>query len=1413
MNYNSFDSSIFSSANAFDSIKISLISPEKVYEISHGEVTKPETINYRTFKAERDGLFCPRIFGPVNSNECMCGKYKRNTKYRGIVCEKCGVEVTDSFVRRSRVGHIALASPVVHIWFLKSMPSRIGILLDMQLRSIEMILYNNLYVVIEPGKTIYKRYELLEESDYTNASEENAAEGFIAMTGAEAIHRMLADLDLESLAAELSEELPEITSEMKRKKVIRRLRLVQHFIASKNRPEWMVVSVIPVLPPDLRPLVMLEAGRFASSDLNDLYRMVINRNNRLKKLLALSAPEIIIRNEKRMLQEAVDSFFDNSRRGKSAKSTGKNKRLLKSLSDGLKGKQGRFRQNLLGKRVDYSGRSVIVVGPQLKLHQCGLPKKMAIELFKPYLYRLIELYGIVSTLRSAKRFVECEDRPEINDLLQEIIKNHPVLLNRAPTLHRLGIQAFEIVLIEGKAIQLHPLVCTAFNADFDGDQMAVHVPLSIEAQLECYVLMLSTHNLLSPSSGKPIVMPSKDIVMGLYYITLMEDDDQDSDMRTYDDAKEVTYALHEKIVTYHTKIYFILTSTEESEDGDTGSGNLVRQKILTTAGRIILFDHFGGRIPFKFFNTLLNNKALSEMVSYVYKRFSRRNSAEIIDEIKQLGYKYATLSGISVGKNDMVIPSSKGMHIEHSYKDVDKLEQQFEDGLITADERRNKVISVWLKCTDDVFNDMIKGISSNINVDGSIRGVEKLNSVFMMSSSGARGSPAQLKQLAGMRGLMSKPSGEIIERPILSNFREGLSVFEYFNATHGARKGLSDTALKTANSGYLTRRLVDVAQDCIISHEDCGTRNGVTISSLIEGVEALSEFKDAIVGRIITDDLINPVDGSIVLSAGSMVDEDNVEIVSTLFESVKVRSPITCDIENNICVKCYGRDLATGYIASIGDAVGVIAAQSIGEPGTQLTMRTFHVGGAASGSVEKASIDANVDAYIQLNNEVSIVSADGSRVVMNRICEVILYDDHKKMRARHKIPYGSILHVVSGDKVSKCQTIASWDPYSSPIISEIRGIIRYQDLENGISYDEIVDELTGVSNKIITDWRQRLRGASLRPALLICDPEDHSRILKLPNGLDAIYLLPIGTSIKVSSNDEIQIGSVLAATPKEISRARDITGGLPRVIELFEARTPRDAGIIAAISGTVEFNKDYKIKKRVLIRSHDDPENHFIEFFVHKNQFLTVNEGDTVNKGDLIVDGPLDPHEILKVNGIDGIANFFVNEIQKVYRMQGAPINNKHIEIILKQMIGKVEIIDPGETLYLRGEQFTASQYRKIIAQCNEQCLSKPTVINLLQGITRSSLESDSYISAASFQETVKVLIDAAIAGKKDDLHGLKENIIVGRLIPAGTGYFTQKIKANILSSMNESESLINQPELNFDVAAIPNVVSNDNII
>jgi DNA-directed RNA polymerase subunit beta' len=1379
MNFGSFDTSFANSINDFDSLRITLISPEKILEKSYGEVKKPETINYRTFRPEKDGLFCPRIFGPTVSNECMCGKYKRNTKYRGIICEKCGVEVTDSFVRRSRIGHIALAAPVVHIWFLKSMPSRIAIILNMPLRSIEMILYHNLYVVVDPGKTIYQVNTLLTEAEFIEINDESSSDGFFGMTGAEAIYKLLADLDLNLLSSQLRDELSETTSDIKKKKIIKRLRLIEQFIESKNRPEWMIVNTIPVLPPDLRPLVMLEAGRFASSDLNDLYRMLINRNNRLRKLLLLSAPDIIIRNEKRMLQEAVDSFFDNSRRGKSAKQAGgKQKRPLKSLSDQLKGKTGRFRQNLLGKRVDYSGRSVIVVGPHLKLHQCGLPKKMAIELFKPHLYRLTELYGMASTLRSAKRFIESGNRSEITDLLNEIVKNHPVLLNRAPTLHRLGIQAFEVLLIDGKAIQLHPLVCTAFNADFDGDQMAVHVPLSIEAQLEAYVLMLSSHNLLNPSNGKPIVMPSKDIVMGLYYMTLSEKK-EGMELKLFDNFSEVFYAYKNGFVGLHDAIFF---SFKDPLNG-------AREKIETTVGRVIFYDLIDKKVPFSFANLVLNSKTLSDMVIYIYKNFSRCESADIIDKIKSIGYEYATLSGISCGKNDMVIPTTKKAHIDRSYQDVLKFEQQFEDGLITADEKKNKVIGVWSECSELVFQDMLKNISKNISQDGVSEDISKLNAVYLISNSGARGSPAQIKQLAGMRGLMSKPSGEIIERPILSNFREGLSVIEYFNSTHGARKGLSDTALKTANSGYLTRRLVDVAQDCIIKEEDCGTKDGVTLSSLIDGIEALNEFKESIIGRVCSDKLVNPETGKTILSAGSMIDESNFDQIASIFESVKVRSPITCKLLDGICVKCYGRDLATGYLASVGDAVGVIAAQSIGEPGTQLTMRTFHVGGAASGGAEKASIEAHVDSVVQILNEYCALNEDGQKLVMSRICEVILHDEvHGKVKARHKIPYGSVLYVNEKDFIKKGQPIASWDSYSIPVLSEVDGIVKYNDLEDGISYDEVMDELTGISNKIIVDWRQRLRNVDMKPSILICDKKT-GEILRLPNGLNAIYYLSTGASLKVYDGQVIKKGATLAASARELSKTKDITGGLPRVVELFEARKPKEAAILADIDGYIEFGKDYKNKKRVFIKNPENPEESLSEFFINKFQHLIVNEGDHVKRGDVIVDGPMDPHDVLKIFGIDGIARFLITEVQKVYRLQGAPINNKHIEIILKQMLDKVEVIDSCETLYLPGEQFSLRSYDKILKKCFDLKIKPPRVVRLLQGITRSSLESDSCISAASFQETVKVLIDSSIAGKEDNLKGLKENVIVGRLIPAGTGLYARKKKKEVSNIIQEENS------------------------
>jgi DNA-directed RNA polymerase subunit beta' len=1376
MNFNPVMNNV-SSTNVFDGIKISLMSPEEVLKRSHGEVKKSETINYRTFKPEKDGLFCQKIFGPVNSNECACGKYKRNTKYRGVVCEKCGVEITDSFVRRSRIGHIALAAPVVHIWFLKSMPSRISILLDMQLRDVEMILYNNLYVVIDPGKTAFDRGILLQEDEYNDIAEENIGYNFVAMTGAEAIHRLLSDLNLKEISATLRAELGDTNSEIKKKKIIRRLRLIEDFIQSKNKPEWMIVNVIAVLPPDLRPLVMLEAGRFASSDLNDLYRMLVNRNNRLKKLIALSAPEIIIRNEKRMLQEAVDSFFDNSRRGKSAKSAGKQKRLLKSLSDGLKGKQGRFRQNLLGKRVDYSGRSVIVVGPSLKLHQCGLPKKMAIELFKPYLYRLVELYGIVPTLRAAKRYIENDEKPEIIDLLQEIVKNHPILLNRAPTLHRLGIQAFEIVLIDGKAIQLHPLTCTAFNADFDGDQMAVHVPLSIEAQLECYILMLSSHNLLSPSNGKPIVMPSKDMVLGCYYLTLMENSEDDSEVLTnYCSISEVQHALHNGFVSLHKKINFRIVNP----DGTF-------KMYLTTPGRVTLYELFVGKIPFELVNILLTNKTLSDLVAHIYKNYSRRDAADFVDLIKSIGYKYATLSGISVSKNDMVIPVEKAEFVNKSFEEVEVFERQLQEGLITSEEKKNKVIDCWTRCSDSVFGALMSTISKNVCADGTINKVSNLNSIYIMANSGARGSPAQIKQLAGMRGLMSKPSGEIIERPIISNFREGLGVFEYFNSTHGARKGLSDTALKTANSGYLTRRLVDAAQDCIVSEEDCGTTSGVTISSLVDGNEDIAGFKDAIFGRVVAEDLLHPKTKELVLGRGMIIDESNIKQICDIYDNITIRSPITCKLHNNICVKCYGLDLATGYVAAIGDAVGVVAAQSIGEPGTQLTMRTFHVGGAASGSSESSSIVAAVDGRVKLLNANIVKNAQDQLIIISRICEVVIYDENDKMRARHKVPYGSRIFVNDNADVLKGTIIAEWDSYTLPIISDVAGFVKYHDLEVGVSYDEVIDEVTFVKNRIVTDWKQKARGSDIHPALMICDRNGDP--LKLPNGMSAVYYIVPGTILKISDGDEVKIGDIIASVPRELSKAHDITGGLPRVIEIFEARKPRDSAVISEIDGVIEFGKDYKTKRRVIVRDSEDL-NVAHEYFVPKGQHLIVNEGDFVKKGDLIVDGALNPHDVLNVMGIDGIAKYLINEVQKVYRLQGAVINNKHIEVILREMLKKVEIVESGDTLYLAGEQIDLDEYKKVLHECEVEGKVPPRVFRVLQGITRASLSTESFISAASFQETVKVLIDASILAKEDMLKGLKENVIVGRLIPAGTGLHMKKKRDMVIKQLESQQDV-----------------------
>jgi DNA-directed RNA polymerase subunit beta' len=1347
----------------FDEIRISIASPEKIRSWSFGEVKKPETINYRTFKPERDGLFCARIFGPIKDYECLCGKYKR-MKYRGIVCEKCGVEVTTSKVRRERMGHIELAAPVAHIWFLKSLPSRVGTLLDMPLKDLDKVLYFESYIVTDPGISPFSYGELLGEEAYYDALDQYGEGTFTAKIGAEAIRDMLQNLDLEKERASMRTELVETNSEVKRKKLVKRLKLVESFLESANKPEWMVLEVLPVIPPELRPLVPLDGGRFATSDLNDLYRRVINRNNRLKRLIELHAPDIIVRNEKRMLQEAVDALFDNGRRGRVI--TGNNKRPLKSLSDMLKGKQGRFRQNLLGKRVDYSGRSVIVVGPELHLHQCGLPKKMALELFKPFIYAKLELYGQAPTLKAAKRMVESE-RPEVWDILEEVIREHPVMLNRAPTLHRLGIQAFEPKLIEGKAIQLHPLVCTAFNADFDGDQMAVHVPLSIEAQLEARVLAMSTNNILSPSNGKPIIVPSQDIVLGLYYITIVSDGEPGEGM-AFSEMAEIEHALDNKVISLHTKIKY--RAKDKAEDG-----TITTRIVDTTPGRVMLSQILpkSGKLGFDSVNKLMTKKEVSKLIDIVYRHCGQKETVIFADQLMGLGFKQACKAGISFGKDDMLVPDSKETHLNKTFDQVKEFEKQYAEGLITTGEKYNKVVDAWSRCTETIADDMMKLISgADLGKQPAARDV---NSIYMMAHSGARGSAAQIKQLAGMRGLMAKPSGEIIETPIISNFKEGLSVLEYFNSSHGARKGLADTALKTANSGYLTRRLVDVAQDCIIVEEDCGSTKGLVQKAIIEGGDVVVPLADIILGRCSAKDVKHPVKGHVIVEAGGLIDEEIVDAIDEAgVEQVMVRSVLTCESETGTCSRCYGRDLARGTKVNHGEAVGVIAAQSIGEPGTQLTMRTFHIGGAAQRGAEQSSIEATQDGTVSLSNQNIVTDSKGRHVVMSRTCELILRDEQCREKARHKLPYGARLLVDQDSKAKRNQKLAEWDPYTMPIITERTGVAHYRDLVEGVSLREVMDEATGITNKVIIDWRQQTRGADLKPRIALRDKK--GEIITLANGLEARYFLPVDAILNVQDGQEVHAGDVLARIPRESSKTRDITGGLPRVAELFEARKPKDHAIISEIEGTVEFGKDYKAKRRIIVRP-KDADMEAMEYLVPKGKHITVQEGDYVQKGDLLMDGHPVPHDILKVMGVEALAKYMVDEIQQVYRLQGVGINDKHIEVILRQMLQKVEITDAGETTFLAGEQVDRDEFDAENAKAVKEGYRVATASPVLQGITKASLQTRSFISAASFQETTRVLTEAAVAGKIDHLRGLKENVIVGRLIPAGTGSAVRKVK------------------------------------
>jgi len=1346
----------------FDAIRIGLASPEKIRSWSFGEVKKPETINYRTFKPERDGLFCAKIFGPVKDYECLCGKYKR-LKHRGVICEKCGVEVTMAKVRRERMGHIELASPCAHIWFLKSLPSRMGLLLDMTLRDIERVLYFEAFVVIDPGMTQLERGQLLSDEQYLDSIEEYGDE-FDARMGAEAVLHLLKSLDLKVEIAKIREEIPNTGSETKIKKYTKRLKLMEAFVGSGNKPIWMILTVLPVLPPELRPLVPLDGGRFATSDLNDLYRRVINRNNRLKRLLDLNAPDIIVRNEKRMLQESVDALLDNGRRGKAI--TGSNKRPLKSLADMIKGKQGRFRQNLLGKRVDYSGRSVIVVGPTLKLHQCGLPKKMALELFKPFIFSKLELRGLATTIKAAKKLVEREG-PEVWDILEEVIREHPVLLNRAPTLHRLGIQAFEPVLIEGKAINLHPLVCTAFNADFDGDQMAVHVPLSIEAQLEARSLMMSTNNVLSPANGEPIIVPSQDVVLGLYFMT-RERINAKGEGKVFTDIAEVHRALDAGVVDIQAKVKVRITELSE----ENGEKKELRRIADTTVGRALLSEVLPKGMSFELVNKAMTKKAISHLINVCYRQLGLKDSVVFADQLMYTGFAYATRSGVSIGVDDMVVPDEKVTIIAAAEAQVKEIESQYTSGLVTNGERYNKVIDIWSHTNDQVARAMMDMLGTETVIDAEGREVEQasFNSIYMMADSGARGSAAQIRQLAGMRGLMAKPDGSIIETPITANFREGLNVLQYFISTHGARKGLADTALKTANSGYLTRRLVDVAQDMVVTEVDCGTTEGLDMMPLIEGGDVVAPLRERVLGRVVAVDVPLPADASkIAVKAGTLLDEawvDQLEEMSV--GHVKVRSPISCDTRQGICSTCYGRDLARGHLVNIGEAVGVIAAQSIGEPGTQLTMRTFHIGGAASRSAAANNVQLKLGGTIKLHNIKLVRNNDGNNVAVSRSGELTVIDEFSCERERYKIPYGAVLTVSDGDATQGGQVVANWDPHTHPVVTEVAGSLRYGDFVDGITVQHHTDETTGLSSLVVTDPKQRgSAGKDLRPMVKLVDNEGHDLFLA-GTEIPAVYYLPSGAIVTFDDGDEVGVGDVVARIPQESSKTRDITGGLPRVADLFEARKPKDPAILAEITGTVSFGKETKGKRRLVITGKEER----YEELIPKWRHVTVFEGENVEKGEIIADGAPVPHDILRLLGVSALANYIVNEVQDVYRLQGVKINDKHIESIVRQMLRKVEITDAGDSRFLRGEQVewprVVEENERIVAEDESKTLAKYDPV--LLGITKASLATESFISAASFQETTRVLTEAAVNGKVDDLRGLKENVIVGRLIPAGTG-------------------------------------------
>ncbi len=1347
----------------FDAIRIGLASPDMIRSWSYGEVKKPETINYRTFKPERDGLFCAKIFGPVKDYECLCGKYKR-LKHRGVVCEKCGVEVTLSKVRRERMGHIELASPIAHIWFLRSLPSRIGLLLDITLRDIERVLYFEAYVVIDPGMTQLERGQLLSEEAYYDAIEEYGDE-FDARMGADAVQELLKALDLESEIIKIREDIGNTTSEAKLKKYTKRLKLMEAFISSGNKPEWMVLTVLPVLPPDLRPLVPLDGGRFATSDLNDLYRRVINRNNRLKRLLDLNAPDIIVRNEKRMLQESVDALLDNGRRGRAI--TGSNKRPLKSLADMIKGKQGRFRQNLLGKRVDYSGRSVIVVGPTLRLHQCGLPKKMALELFKPFIFSRLQFQGLASTIKAAKKMVDRED-PAVWDILEQVIREHPVLLNRAPTLHRLGIQAFEPTLIEGKAIQLHPLVCTAYNADFDGDQMAVHIPLSLEAQLEARSLMMSTNNILSPANGEPIIVPSQDVVLGLYYLTRTCINARGEGM-IFTDVNEIHRAYECKLVELHAKIKVRIK--EFLHDDDNGGFKENIRLVETSVGRALLSELLPKGLSFDVVNCAMTKKSISGLINVCYRNVGLKATVIFADQLMYMGFHYATKSGVSIGIDDLVIPKDKAEIVAQAEEEVSKIQAQYSSGLVTQGERYNKVVDIWSRTNDLVAKAMMTQLSTEIVKDSKGQKVrqESFNSIYMMADSGARGSAAQIRQLAGMRGLMAKPDGSIIETPITANFREGLNVLQYFISTHGARKGLADTALKTANSGYLTRRLVDVAQDLVITEEDCGTSHGVTMTPLIEGGDVVEPLHERVLGRLVAHDVVNPTSGDIIAPVGTLLDEQWVaRLEEATIDQVFVRSPITCESRYGICSACYGRDLARGHRVNIGEAVGVIAAQSIGEPGTQLTMRTFHIGGAASRATAANNVQVKMTGKAKLHNVKIVQHYSGRYVAVSRSGEFAVVDEHGRERERYKIPYGAELSVADGSRVEAGQIVANWDPHSHPVITEVAGNIKFADMVDGVTMNRQTDEMTGLSSIVISDPKQRgVSGKELKPMIKLVDEKGEDLYLAGTN-LTAQYFLPPDAIVNFEDGARVKVGDVLARIPQETSKTRDITGGLPRVADLFEARRPKDPAILAETSGIISFGKETKGKRRLVITGLTG-EVH--EELIPKWRHVSVFEGEHVEKGEVIAEGSLNPHDILRLLGTNALANFIVNEVQDVYRLQGVKINDKHIEVIIRQMLRKVIVAHPGDSSFLKGEQVEYTNLREENNNLSKDSNKLTARYDpVLLGITKASLATESFISAASFQETTRVLTEAAVNGKIDELRGLKENVIVGRLVPAGTG-------------------------------------------